>query len=353
MKFFKGVDFFPHGTTWKIISWRYVFVGLSWALAILSAILLVTRGLNYGVDFKGGSLIEVQAKAGALDVGKLRGKLNSLGLGEVQVQGVGVTGQEALIRIAQQTATKDVGEDKAQSVANEKVKAALGDSVSIRRTEVVGPTVSAELKRTGIIAVIAAMAGSMLYLWFRFEWQFAIAGIVALIHDVFITTGMFSLLWYEFDLATVAALLTLAGYSINDTVVVFDRIRENLRKYKKMSLEQLLDLSINETLSRTVLTSSVTALAVLALYLFGTEAIHGFSFAMLFGIIIGTYSSIFVAAPLLLFFGVKRDWSGAKEVTPKNVAAASPSGTETSASKTAKEAAKEKPGKGTPAAGRA
>jgi len=362
MKFFKGVDFFPHGTTWKIISWRYLFVGMSWALAVLSAILLVTRGLNYGVDFKGGSLIEVQAKAGTLDVGDLRSKLNALGLGEVQVQGVGVTGQEALIRIAQQKGSKEVNEDKAQSLANEKVKASLGDAVSIRRTEVVGPTVSAELKRTGVIAVIAAMAGIMLYLWFRFEWQFAIAGIVALVHDVFITTGMFSLLWYEFDLATVAALLTLAGYSINDTVVVFDRIRENLRKYKKMPLEQLLDLSINETLSRTVLTSSVTALAVLALYLFGTEAIHGFSFAMLFGIVIGTYSSIFVAAPLLLFFGVKRDWSGVKEAAGKPAAATGQTGVKAVAGKPAvapldkadkTPAAKDKSGKNTPAAGRA
>jgi preprotein translocase SecF subunit len=163
------------------------------------------------------------------------------------------------------------------------------------------------LKWTGIKAVIAALFGIFIYVWFRFEWQFAVAGIVALIHDVFITTGMFSLLWYEFDLPAVAALLTLAGYSINDTVVVFDRIRENLRKYKKMEMSELLDLSINETFSRTIMTSSVTAVSVLALYLFGTEAIHGFSFAMLFGIFIGTYSSIFVAAPLLLWLGVNRD----------------------------------------------
>jgi len=146
--------------------------------------------------------------------------------------------------------------------------------------------------------------------WFRFEWQFAVAAILALSHDVFITVGMFSLLWYEFDLSVVAAILTLAGYSINDTVVVFDRIRENLRRYKRMPLIELLNLSINETLSRTVLTSVTTALAVLALYIFGTAVIHGFSFAMLFGIVIGTYSSIFVAAPFLLLFGVKRDWSG-------------------------------------------
>ena len=309
MAWFKGVDFFPHDTRWKIIKWRHLLVGLSWVLALLSAVLLWKQGLNYGVDFKGGSLIEVQSKSGPLDVARMRDKLNGLGLGEVQVQGVGTSGTEALIRIAEQ---KD---EKVQADAGNKVTAAIGDTVNVRRTEIVGPSVSNELKWTGIKAVVVAMLGILAYVWFRFEWQFAVAGVLALVHDVFITTGMFSLLWYEFDLATVAALLTLAGYSINDTVVVFDRIRENLRRYKKMPLDELLDLSINETLSRTVLTSSVTAVAVLALYLFGTAAIHGFSFAMLFGIAIGTYSSIFVAAPLLLWFGVKRDWSEAGKDT--------------------------------------
>ncbi|HWB46960.1 MAG TPA: protein translocase subunit SecF [Hyphomicrobiaceae bacterium] len=307
MKFmFKGIDFFPHDTRWKIIERRYIFIGLSWALAIMSAVLLMTRGLNYGVDFKGGSLIEVQSKVGKLDIATLRGKLDNLGVGEVQVQGVG-QGNEALIRVAQRPATAELSEEKAQAAANDKVKQALGNEIEVRRVEVVGPTVSNELKRTGVIAVICSMLGIMLYVWFRFEWQFGVAAILALSHDVFITVGMFSLLWYEFDLSVVAAILTLAGYSINDTVVVFDRIRENLRRYKRMPLIDLLNLSINETLSRTVLTSVTTALAVLALYIFGTAVIHGFSFAMLFGIVIGTYSSIFVAAPLLLLFGVKRD----------------------------------------------
>lgn len=309
MNLLKGVDFFPHGTKWKIIEKRYIFVGLSWVLALAATALLMTRGLNFGVDFNGGSLLEVQSKGGPLDVGGLRVKLDGLGIGEVQVQGVGTTGTEALIRIAQQKATDELSEDKAQIAATDKIKSVLGSDIEIRRTEIVGPAVSAELKRTGVIAVIAAMLGILAYVWFRFEWQFAVAAIVALIHDVFITVGMFSLFWYEFDLATVAALLTLAGYSINDTVVVFDRIRENLRKYKKMPLQELLNLSINETLSRTVITSLVTSLAVLALYIFGTQVIHGFSFAMLFGIAIGTYSSIFVAASLLLWFGVSRDWS--------------------------------------------
>jgi preprotein translocase subunit SecF len=304
---FKGVDFFPHGTKWKIIEKRMLFVGASWALALFAAVLLFTRGLNYGVDFKGGSLIEVQAKGPTLDVSSLREQLNKLGYGELQVQASGPNG--ALIRVGQQPAADEAAEAKAQEAANLKIKEALTDKYEVRRTEVVGPAVSAELKLTGIYAVIAAIFGIMLYVWFRFEWQFAVAAIVALVHDVFITVGMFSVLWYEFDLSVVAALLTLAGYSINDTVVVFDRIRENLRKYKKMPLNDLLNLSINETLSRTVLTSVVTALAVLALYVFGTSVIHGFAFAMLFGIVIGTYSSIFVASPLLLWFGVKRDWS--------------------------------------------
>ena len=314
---FKGVDFFPHGTNWKIIEKRVLFVGLSWGLAILAAILLMTRGLNYGVDFKGGSLIEVQAKSATLDVATLRDRLAQLGYGELQVQGSGANG--ALIRVGQQPGADEAAEAKAQEAANLKIKDALAATYDIRRTEVVGPAVSSELKQTGVYAVIAAILGIMAYVWFRFEWQFAVAAIVALVHDVFITVGMFSVLWYEFDLSVVAALLTLAGYSINDTVVVFDRIRENLRKYKKMPLTDLLNLSINETLSRTVLTSVVTALAVLALYLFGTSVIHGFAFAMLFGIVIGTYSSIFVASPLLLWFGVKRDWSGNTDATASKV----------------------------------
>ena len=312
---FKGIDFFPHGTKWKIIEKRMIFVGLSWGLALLAAALLMTRGLNYGVDFKGGSLIEVQAKSGTVDPASLRETLGKLGLGEIQVQASGTNG--ALIRVAQQAAPDEATEAKLQEAANLKIKDALAAAYDVRRTEVVGPAVSSELKQTGIYAVIAAILGIMMYVWFRFEWQFAVAAIVALVHDVFITVGMFSVLWYEFDLSVVAALLTLAGYSINDTVVVFDRIRENLRKYKKMPLNDLLNLSINETLSRTVLTSVVTALAVLALYIFGTSVIHGFAFAMLFGIVIGTYSSIFVASPLLLWFGVKRDWSGNAETAGK------------------------------------
>jgi preprotein translocase subunit SecF len=304
---FKGVDFFPHGTKWDVVGKRYIFVGLSWLLALVSLGMLATRGLNYGVDFKGGALVEVQSKAGAVDVAALRERLSKLGLGDVQVQGTtSATGKfGALIRVSQ------LKDEKEQAAGNDKIKASLGNGLDVIRTEIVGPIVSSELKRSGLWAVIVSLLGIFAYVWFRFEWQFAVAAIIALVHDVFITTGVFSLLGLEFDLTVVAALLTLAGYSINDTVVVFDRIRENLRKYKKMPLIDLMNLAINETLSRTVLTSVVTFLSVLALYLFGTEVIHGFSFAMLFGIAIGTYSSIFVAASLLIWLGVKREgWTG-------------------------------------------
>lgn len=301
MTFFKGVDFFPHGLRLPIVANRRYFIGISWALALLSLALIMTKGLNFGVDFKGGSIVEVRSKSGPVDIAKLRDLGNGLGLGGVQVQGF-ANPTDALIRIEQQT-----GGDDAQQLATKKLTEALGAGYEIRNVEVVGPAVSSELKQAGLLAVVVSLIGILLYVWFRFEWQFAVAAVLALVHDVFITAGMFALLRYEFDLSVVAALLTLAGYSVNDTVVVFDRIRENLRKYKKLPLWDLIDLSINETLSRTVLTAGTVFLAVLALYVFGTEVIHGFSFAMLFGVIIGTWSSIFVAAPLLMFFGLKRD----------------------------------------------
>ncbi len=301
---FRGVDFFPHGTKLPIMELRRYCIAISWAGALLAAVLLFTKGLNFGIDFKGGTLVEIQNKAGAIDVADLRDRLGRLGLGSPQIQGLDKT-NEALIRFEQQP-----GGEKAQQDAAKKVQETLGSGVEIRRIEVVGPAVSGELKQAGVIAVSFAVVGILAYIWFRFEWQFGIAAILALVHDIFITIGMFSLLGYEFGLSEVAALLTLAGYSINDTVVVFDRIRENLRKYKTMPLIDLMNLSINETLSRTVLTATTTFLAVLSLYIFGTEVIRGFSFAMLFGIVIGTWSSIFVASPFLLLVGVKREWSG-------------------------------------------
>ncbi len=298
---FKGVDFFPHGLRLPIVKNRRYFIGVSWALALLSLALIAILGLNLGVDFKGGSIIEVRSKAGPVDIGKLRDKANGAGVGSVQVQGLREV-TDALLRMETQP-----GGDAAQDGATTKLITTLGTDFEIRNKEVIGGAVSKELLWAGIWAVVASLVGILIYLWFRFEWQFAVAAIVALVHDVFITCGMFALLRFEFDLTVVAALLTLAGYSVNDTVVVFDRIRENLRKYKKMPLWELIDLSINETLSRTVLTAGTVFLAVLALYIFGTEVIHGFAFAMLFGVLIGTWSSIFVAAPLVMFFGLSRE----------------------------------------------
>jgi preprotein translocase subunit SecF len=303
---FKGVDFFPHHLRLPIIANRRIFIAISAALMLISALLLVTRGLNFGVDFKGGSMIEVRSKAGPVDLTKLRDVANSAGLGGVQVQGFAVP-TDALLRMEQQP-----GGDDAQQAATRKLVEAIGPNYEIRNTEVVGAAVSSELKQAGIYAVIASIIGILIYLWFRFEWQFAVAAVIALVHDVFITCGLFSLTQMEFDLTVVAALLTLAGYSVNDTVVTFDRIRENLRKYKKMPLWDLIDLSINETLSRTILTAGTVFLAVLALYVFGTEVIHGFSLAMLFGCVIGVWSSIFVASPFVMYFGLKRESVGGK-----------------------------------------
>jgi preprotein translocase subunit SecF len=311
---FKGVDFFPHGMRMPIVANRRYFIGVSWLFAILALGLIMTKGLNFGVDFNGGSIVEVRSKTGPVDLGKLRELAGSLGIGTPQVQGFSVA-TDALVRMEQQP-----GGDEAQQAGTKKLIDALSPNFEIRNTEVVGAAVSSELKRTGLFAVIFSLVGILFYVWFRFEWQFAVAAIVALVHDIFITCGMFALLRFEFDLSVVAALLTLAGYSINDTVVVFDRIRENMRKFKKMPLWELIDLSINETLSRTVLTASTVFLAVLALYIFGTEVIHGFAFAMLFGVVIGTWSSIFVAAPLLMFFGLKRDALKEADARPINAA---------------------------------
>jgi len=274
-------------------------------LMALSLALFFTRGLNYGVDFKGGSLIEVQSKSGPADLAAIRSKLGALGIGDVQIQSFGAD-TDVLIRVEQQP-----GGEAEQQAAMKKVVEALGDDFTQRRIEVVGPAVSSELRRTGTIAVLASILAIVVYVWFRFEWQFALGAVVALFHDVLVTVGVFSLLQLDFDLSIVAALLTILGYSVNDTVVVSDRIRENLRRYKKMDLNELLNVSINETLSRTILTGMTAIAGILALLIFGGEVIRNFSFAMLFGIIIGTYSSIFIAAPLLGYLGVKRETVGA------------------------------------------
>lgn len=300
----KGLRFVPDETHIPFVNVRLIALTASLLLMLGSIGLFFTAGLNFGIDFKGGTLIEVRSNSGPADLSAMRGQLDGLGLGEVQIQEFGAP-EEVLIRIAAQP-----GGDAAQQGAIEKVKGALGDSVEYRRVEVVGPTVSGELVQSGTMAVLVALFAVLLYIWFRFEWQFSVGAVAALVHDITLTIGLFCLLQLEFSLSIIAAILTIVGYSLNDTVVVYDRVRENLRKYKKMGLRELLNLSINDTLSRTALTSVTTLIALLSLYVFGGEVIRGFVFAMIWGVIVGTYSSVFVAAPLLLYLGVKREWSG-------------------------------------------
>tara|TARA_B100000315_G_C14592033_1_gene596429 strand:+ start:6201 stop:7142 length:942 start_codon:yes stop_codon:yes gene_type:complete len=283
----------------EFIGKRTIFFAFSIVLILTSLSLFVARDLNYGIDFQGGILIEVRVdKAGKL--GEMRQQLSNLGLGEVALQEFGAP-TDILIRIQKQE-----GGEKAQQAAIDKVKQSLGPGVEYRRTEFVGPKVSEELFRDGVLAVVLAMIGILIYIWFRFEWQFGLGAIIALTHDVLSTIGIFALTGIEFNLSTVAAILTIAGYSINDTVVVYDRVRENLRKYKTLSLPELLNNSINETLSRTVMTSVTTLLALLSLYILGGEVIRGFSFAMIWGVVVGTYSSICLAVPVLLYLNVNR-----------------------------------------------
>jgi preprotein translocase subunit SecF len=303
---FRGVTLVPLDVNIGFIPRRLWFFAVSGLLVAISIALFAVKGLNYGIDFQGGVLIEVRTPAPA-DLAAMRGKLSALGLGDVSLQGFGDP-REVLIRVQRQE-----GDEKAQQAALEKVRNALGAGVEYRRTEFVGPQVSEELFWDGVMAVTLSIVGILIYVWFRFEWQFGLAAIAALVHDVLSTIGVFALLEMEFNLTTVAAILTIAGYSINDTVVVFDRIRENLRKFKKMPLPELLNNSINQTLSRTTMTSGTTLAAVLALYALGGEVIRGFSFALIWGIAIGTYSSICVAAPLLLYLNVTRGGKVAEE----------------------------------------
>jgi preprotein translocase subunit SecF len=284
----------PDDTKIDFIGRRVLFIGASVVLIVLSIILVAVRGINFGVDFRGGILIEAQTTAPA-DLAALRGTLNGLGLGEVGLQQFGGPTQ-VLINFGEQP-----GGEKGQLATIDKIKATLGDTVAeYRRIEVVGPKVGGELIRGGVIATVLAMLAIAIYVWFRFEWQFGVTALLSLVHDVVTTIGLFALLQLEFNLPTLAAVLTIAGYSINDTVVIFDRVREDLRKYKKMPLAELLNHAINRTLSR-------------------GEVIRNFSIAMTWGILVGTYSSFGVAVPLLIYFGLKqaagREGAAAAEVS--------------------------------------
>lgn len=296
----------PDDTHIRFMWLRRFMLPLSAVATVLSLALFFSVGLNLGIDFRGGTLIEIRTE-GPADVGELRSTIGALDLGDVQIQEFGAP-NDVLIRVSQQE-----GGDAAQQAAIQQVRQALGDTVDYRRIETVGPTVSAELARAGTIAVLAAIFAILVYIWFRFEWQFAIGAVIALVHDVVLTIGMFTVLQLDFALASIAAILTIVGYSLNDTVVVYDRVRENLRRYKKLPMVELLDLSINQMLPRTVMTSLTTLLALVALYVFGGEVIRSFVFAMIWGVIIGTYSSVYIAAPILLYLGLERGTAGAGE----------------------------------------
>ena len=303
--FIFGIQIYPHvrivpdNTKFDFMRFRRVSFPVSALLSIIAIALFFFHGLNFGIDFVGGTLMEVQSKSGPADLSKMRSTLNGLGLGEVQLQQFGAP-TDVLIRVPQQP-----GGELAQQAAVTKVREALGEEVDYRRVEVVGPRVSTELLAYGTLGLVLAILSILIYLWFRFEWQFALGAMIANVHDLVLTIGFMSLSQIDFDLTSIAALLTILGYSLNDTVVIYDRIRENLRKYKRMSMPDMLNSSVNSTLSRSIITHVTVSLALLALLLFGGQAIHSFTATMMFGVVlVGTYTSVFIASPILIYLGV-------------------------------------------------
>lgn len=301
----------PKETSWDFFGKATISMGLSAFLIVASIAFFLIQGLNFGIDFRGGTTIRTES-AQTVVVGDYRAAIDPLGLGDITITEVFDPTFEdnqnvTMIRIQAQEGQEAVTADVVRNV-----EAALKDvapDITFVSVESVGPKVSGELIQTAVIAVLLAIGAVLVYIWLRFEWQFAVGAVAALVHDVILTIGIFSVLQIKFDLAIIAALLTIVGYSLNDTVVVFDRVRENLRRYKKRALQDVLNISINETLSRTVMTSVTTLLALLALFVLGGDVIRGFVFAMIWGVIVGTYSSVFVASTALLKLGVKRDWS--------------------------------------------
>ncbi|HSF95696.1 MAG TPA: protein translocase subunit SecF, partial [Thermohalobaculum sp.] len=299
----------PDTTKVMFMSWRKFFAGASAGAIVAAALLVGVLGLNFGIDFRGGTVVEIKTVQPA-DLGQIRSLVNGMELGDVAVQSFG-SEFDTLVRVEEQAGDGDTQMAVAQEIGEVLTNEIPG--TTIQRVEVVGPKVSGELLQTGILAIVLAVAAISVYIWLRFEWQFGVGAVLSLVHDVALTMGVFAIFQIEFNLSIVAAILTIVGYSLNDTVVVYDRVRENLRKYKKMSLADLLNLSVNETLSRTLMTSLTTLVALIAMFVLGPAVIKGFTFAMIWGILVGTYSSIFVAAPLLLWFKVKRDWSSEED----------------------------------------
>jgi preprotein translocase subunit SecF len=289
----------PDDTKFDFMRFRRISFPISAMLSIVAILLYFYHGLNFGIDFVGGTLVEVQTKANPADLAKMRASISALKLGDFQLQEFGAP-NDVLIRISEQP-----GGDPAQEAAVQKVRNALGNSVTYRRVEVVGPSVSTELLSYGTIGLLAAIMAILFYLWFRFEWQFALGAMIANVHDVVLTVGFMSLSRVDFDLTSIAALLTIVGYSLNDTVVIYDRIREMLRRYKRMSMPDLLNVSVNATLSRSIVTHLTVAMSLLALLVFGGQAIRSFTATMMFGVVlVGTYTSVFIASPILIYLGV-------------------------------------------------
>jgi preprotein translocase subunit SecF len=302
------VQYIPTETKFAFMRFRRVTFSFSAALSILAVVMFFAWGMNFGIDFKGGTLIELQSRSGPADVAVIRERASALGFGDVEVQEFG-SPQDVSVRVELQP-----GGEQAQQNVVSRLRDTFSGQYDLRRVEVVGPRVSGELVQSGTLGVISAIIGVLIYLWFRFEWQFAMGAVIATLHDIVLTVGFFALTQIEFNMTSIAAILTIIGYSLNDTVVVYDRIREIMRKYKRMSTFQLLDLSINSTLSRTVITGISTFLVLIALAIFGGEVIKSFAYAMLFGLVVGTYSSIFIAAPILAYLGLKP--TGETAVTP-------------------------------------
>jgi preprotein translocase subunit SecF len=295
----------PEDTKFPFMRFRRVSYPFSALMSIISVVLFLNIGMNFGIDFSGGTLIELRAKDGMADTAKLRSIAEHLNVGDVEVQGFGGT-SDVTLRFGLQP-----GGDVAQQAAVNRVRDAIGDGYEVRRTEVVGPRVSGELVQSGTLGVVISIIAVLCYLWFRFEWQFAVGAIIATMHDLLLTVGFFALTRLEFNTTSIAAILTIVGYSLNETVVVLDRIREMMRKYRKMPTDQLIDVSVNAVIPRTIMTATTVFLALISLVVFGGEVIRSFSLAMIWGIFVATYSSIFICSPMLIYLGLRSDTVGA------------------------------------------
>ena len=291
----------PENTKFPFMRFRRVSYPFSAVLSIISVVLFLLVGMNFGIDFSGGTLMELRAKSGTADTAALRTAAERIGVGDVEVQGFG-NASDVTLRFGLQP-----GGDAAQEVAVNKVRGAVDKDYDIRRTEVVGPRVSGELVQSGTLGVVLSIVAVLCYLWFRFEWQFAVGAIIATMHDLLLTVGFFSVTQLEFNTTSIAAILTIVGYSLNETVVVLDRIREMMKKYRKMPTDELIDMSVNAVLPRTIMTATTVFLALLALVIFGGQVIRSFSLAMIWGIFVATYSSVFICSPMLIYLGLRQE----------------------------------------------